>query len=153
MFEIGVKKALEINLVKQGDIVVITAGGPIGVTGTTNLLKVHTVGNILVKGTGIGKGKITGQLCVAKTIAEISENFKNGDILVIPSTNNDMIPFLKNASAIIVEEVGLDNHAVTLGLALDIPVIIGAENALSILKSGSVVTIDSNNGVVLNDYL
>jgi len=45
MFEIGVNKALEIKLVKQGDIVVITAGGPVGIAGTTNLLKVQTVIN------------------------------------------------------------------------------------------------------------
>ena len=153
MFETGVKKALELKLVKQGDIVVITAGGPAGIAGTTNLLKVQTVGNILVKGVGIGKGKVSGEICVAASIDQMSKNFKNGDILVLPYTNNDMIPFLKNASAIIVEEAGMDSHAVTLGLSLDIPVIVGAENAMNILKSGSFVTVDSNNGVVLNDNL
>ena len=153
MFDTGVKKALELKLVKQGDIIVITAGGPVGRAGTTNLLKVQTVGNILVKGVGIGKGKISGEVCIARSVDEISKTFKNGDILVLPYTNNDMIPFLKNASAIIVEEEGMDSHAVTLGLSLDIPVIVGAENAMSILKSGSVVTVDSNNGVVLNDNL
>lgn len=48
MFEIGVKKALELKLVKHGDIVVITAGGPVGITGTTNLLKVQTVDDAIV---------------------------------------------------------------------------------------------------------
>jgi len=153
MFETGVKKALELKLVKQGDIVVITAGGPVGRAGTTNLLKVQTVGNILVKGVGIGKGKVSGEICVAPSLAQMNENFKSGDILVVPYTNNDMIPFLKNASAIIVEEAGMDSHAVTLGLSLDIPVIVGAESAMSILKSGSYVTVDSNNGVVLNDNI
>jgi pyruvate kinase len=153
MFETGVKKALEIKLVKQGDIVVITAGGPAGVAGTTNLLKVQTVGNILVKGTGIGKGKVSGELCVANNLENVSKNFKNGDILVLPYTNNDMIPYLRNASAIVVEDEGMESHAITIGLSLDIPVIVSAENALTILKSGCVVTVDSNNGVVLNDNL
>ena len=148
MFDIGVKKAVEIGLAKEGDIVVITAGGPVGVSGTTNLLKVHTVGNILVKGTGINKGSVTREIYVARTIEDINKDFKNGDILVIPYTNNAMIPYLKNASAIVVEEPGLDNHAVTVGLALDIPVIVGAENALKILKSGSIVKVDSDTGVV-----
>lgn len=153
MFETGVEKALDMGLVKQGDIVVITAGGPAGVSGTTNLLKVQTVGNILVKGAGVGKGKVTGEMCVASTLEQLHKSFKSGDILVVPYTNNDMIPFLRNASAIIVEEAGMESHAVTVGLALNIPVIIGAENALNILKTGSVVTIDSVNGVVLNDNL
>ena len=47
MFEIGVEKALEIKLVKKGDTIVITAGGPVGIVGTTNLLKVQTVGDNL----------------------------------------------------------------------------------------------------------
>jgi pyruvate kinase len=153
IFETGVSKALEMNLVKNGDIVVITAGVPAGTSGTTNLLKVHTVGNILVKGTGVGKGKVTGQLCVARDIEYMDKNFRNGDILVAASTNNDMMPFLRNASALIVEDPELDNHAVTVGLALDIPIIVGAENALDILKTGSVVTIDSNNGIILGDSL
>lgn len=153
IFETGVGKALEMNLVKNGDIVVITAGVPAGTSGTTNLLKVHTVGNILVKGTGVGKGKVTGQLCVARDIEYMEKNFRNGDILVAASTNNDMMPFLRNASALVVEDPELDNHSVTVGLALDIPIIVGAENALDILKTGSVVTIDSNNGIILGDSL
>lgn len=151
MFEVGVNKALEMNLVKNGEIVVITAGVPGGVSGTTNLLKVHTVGNVLVKGTGIVKGKVTGQLCVAKTPEDMEKYFNNGDIVVVSSTNNDMMQYLRNASAIITEESALDSHAVTVALALDIPVLIGAENALRILKNGCVVTVDTNNGLVLSD--
>ena len=151
MFETGVKKAMELKVAKQGDIVVITAGGPVGVKGTTNLLKVQTVGNILVKGTGIGKGLGSGELCVAHNLEEVSKNFKNGNILVVPYTNNDMLQYLKNAAAIVVEEAGLNNHAATVGLSLDIPVIVGAENALNLLRSGCTATVDSNNGFVLND--
>ncbi|OPJ60485.1 pyruvate kinase [Clostridium oryzae] len=153
MFDIGVKKALEFGLVKNGDVVVITAGVPAGVSGTTNLLKVHTVGNILVKGSGIGKGKFTGKMCVCKTLDDVEKNFSDGDILVVENTNNAMIPYLKNAAAIIVEEPEMDGHAVTVGLTLDIPVIVGAHNALEILKSGRLVTVDSNNGLVLNDNI
>lgn len=153
MFDTGVKKALELNVVKLGDIVVITAGGPVGVSGTTSLLKVHTVGNVLIKGTGAVKGKASGELCVAKTLEEISANFRNGNILVVPTTNDDMVPYLRNASAIIVEETSMKGHAVTVGLSLDIPVLIGAEHAVAILKTGSVVTVDSYNGLVLNDVI
>ncbi|MDT8717589.1 pyruvate kinase [Clostridium sp. 19966] len=153
MFELGVEKALEMKLVKNGDVVVITAGVPAGMSGTTNLLKVHTVGNILVKGTGVVKGKVTGQMCVVKNMDDIEKNFKNGDILVIESTSNDIMPYLRNASAIIAEDPEIDSHAATVGLALDIPVIVGAYNALNILKSGTVVTVDSNNGIVLTDNI
>jgi pyruvate kinase len=148
MFDMGVEKALESGLVKNGDLVIITAGIPIGISGTTNILKVHIVGKVLVKGTGIGMGSITGELCVARTCEEAKNNFIEGNIIVAPYTNNDMLPILKRASGIIVEEGGLGSHAATIGLALEIPVIIGAENATQILRSGSVVTIDSDRGII-----
>lgn len=148
MFDNGVEKALASGFVSNGDLVVITAGVPVGVSGTTNILKVHIVGKVLVQGTGIGEGAVTGELCVARTVEEANQRFQDGNILVVPFTNNDMLPVIKRASALIVEQGGIGSHAATVGLALEIPVIVGAENATSILKCGSVVTIDPARGLV-----
>ena len=148
MFDMGVEKALQSGLVKNGELVVITAGVPIGISGTTNILKVHIVGKVLVQGTGIGTGSTTGEICVVRSTEEAKSNFVEGSIFVAPYTTNDMLPVLKRASAIIVEEGGTDTHAAIVGLALEIPVIVGAENATKILKSGSVVTIDAARGIV-----
>ncbi|NLZ49792.1 MAG: pyruvate kinase, partial [Clostridiales bacterium] len=150
MFEEGVKQAQKLGVVKDGDIVVITAGVPGGISGTTNLLKVHTVGNVLLKGEGVVKGKSTAQVCLIRKMDDFAKCYNNGDIVVVANTTNEMVPYLKTASGIIVEESDLDCHAVTVGLALDIPVIVGAHNALSLLKNGSVVTVDANNGQVLS---
>lgn len=148
MFDRGVEKALESQVVVNGDLVVITAGVPIGVSGTTNILKVHTVGKVLVRGTGIGEKAVTGEICVARTIEEAKESFIDGEILVLPYTNNDVIEVVKRASALVVEEGGLSSHAVTVGRALGIPVIIGTDNATKILKNGSVMTVDPLRGIV-----
>jgi len=149
MFDMGIEKALESGFVKNGDLAVITAGVPAGISGTTNTLKVHIVGKVLVQGTGIGDASATGELCVALTPKEALEKFNDGNILVAPYTNNDMLPIIKRAAAIVVEEGGQASHSATVGLALDIPVIVGAENATRILKSGSVVTVDAERGLVL----
>ena len=148
MFDMGVEKALESGHVKSGELVVITAGAPIGVSGTTNILKVHIVGKVLTQGTGIGSGSVTGELCVAWSAEEAMDKFTDRAILVVPFTNNEMLPVMKRASAIIVEEGGIGSHAAIVGLALEIPVILGATNASHILKSGSVVTIDADRGLV-----
>ena len=149
MFDSGIEKALESGLVKNGELAVITAGVPAGISGTTNTLKVHIVGKVLVQGTGIGETAFTGELTVAQTVKEALENFSDGNILVAPFTNNEMLPVIKRASAIVVEESGQTCHAATVGMALDIPVIVGADNATKILKTGSVVTIDTERGLVL----
>lgn len=148
MFDMGVEKALESGLAANGDIVVITAGVPIGISGTTNILKVHVVGKVLVRGSGTGTGSVTGELSVVRTAKEAEEVFQEGNILVAPYTTNDMLPILKRASAIVVEESGHNTHAAVVGLALEIPVVTGAENATLILKRGSVVTVDSDRGII-----
>jgi pyruvate kinase len=148
MFDMGVEMALESGYVKSGELVVITAGVPIGVSGTTNILKVHIVGKVLAQGAGIGTGSITGELCVARSVEEAKEKFTEGSILVVPFTNNELLPVMKMASALIVEEPGIGSHAAIVGLTLEIPVIVGAANATQLLKNGSVVTIDADRGLV-----
>jgi len=150
LFSHAVSKACELGLVSSGELVVITAGIPLGIAGTTNILKVHIAGDVLVTGTGIGKGSVTANLCVARTEEEALLRFKRGDILVVPSTSNNLMALLKNASGIITEEEGTDSHAAIAGLALDIPVLVGATKATSILKSGTIATLDAARGAVIN---
>jgi len=150
LFAHAVESAKNAGLVKNGDLVVITAGVPVGISGTTNLIKVHIVGDVLVSGYGINKLSTRGNLCVARNEAEALANFKQNDILVIPQTSNNLLSLLKKASAVITEQKGLNSHAAIVGLALDIPVIIGAERATEILKSGTNVLVDCERGIVCN---
>ena len=149
LFEQAVERALEFtDMIKMGDIVVITGGTPVGISGTTNVLRVQLVGDVLLTGTSVCPKSVCGNVCVAKNNAEALKNFKDGDILVIPETNNDIISILRKASAIITEKAGLSSHAVVVGMTLDIPVLCGAENATSILKNATTITIDGNRGQV-----
>lgn len=148
LFDVSIKTAEKAGVAKTGDLFVITGGSPIGVSGTTNLLKVHVVGNVLVRGTGVGNGYKTGEVFVAKATKDAFKSFEEGKILVVNSTSNDILPYIKLASALIVEEGGLSSHAATVGLALGIPVLVGAENATQLLKTGVVVTLDAERGIV-----
>ena len=148
LFQHAVDCATAAGLLETGDLVVITAGVPVGISGTTNLLKVHVVGDVLVRGKGLSDKNVTAPLCVAHDNDEALKNFVNGNILVIKETNNEILSLLKSASGIITEKGGTDSHAAIVGLALDIPVIIGAENATGILRSGTVVTMNSSKGLV-----
>lgn len=150
LFDHAVEVSRKARLVKDGDLVVITAGVPLGVSGTTNLLKVQLVGDILVSGQGITKGSACGNLCVCKNDKEAKEFFKNGDILVIPETSNEILSILKSAAAIITEKPGKNSHAAIVGLTLDKPVIVAAQNATQLLKSGTAVTVDASRGIVFS---
>lgn len=148
LFDHAVDMAMKNGIVRQGELTVITAGVPLGVSGTTNLIKVHVAGHILIKGKGISEKCANGNLCVCKDSKELSTYFKTGDIVVVKETDNTMLEQLKGASGIIVEASGMNSHAAIVGLSLDIPVILGAENATEILKSGTFVSIDGQKGIV-----
>ena len=151
LFDHAVDSAEKAGVVSQGELVVITAGVPLGISGTTNMMKVNVVGHILASGRGITAKSACASLCVCADAQEAARLFKDGDILVVPRSTNELLPFLKKASGIVTEEDGVNSHAAIVGLSLDIPVIVGAANATRILKSGAVVTIDAIRGVVCSN--
>lgn len=151
LFEHAVERAVELGLVKCGDLVVLTAGLPIGIPGMTNILKVHIVGNILTRGIGVTNKTAVGTLCVCKNEEEALKNFNGGEILVIPETTNKLMSLLRRAKGIITEKGGLTSHAAVVGLSLDIPVICGAEHATKLLRSGITVTMDATAGLVYSN--
>ncbi|MBZ5750174.1 pyruvate kinase [Metabacillus rhizolycopersici] len=148
MLENSIAAAINTGLVSHGDLVVITAGVPVGEAGTTNIMKVHVIGDVLAKGQGIGRKSAYGKVIVANTAAEAQDKMTKGAILVSQSTDRDMMGALEQASAIITEEGGLTCHAAVVGLSLGVPVIVGIENATTILKDGQDITVDSVSGVI-----
>ena len=148
LFERAVDAAEATGLVESGDLVVITAGVPLGISGTTNMMKVHVVGHVLLTGEGVTERSVSARLCVCKQLADIPKHFRDGDILVVPETDNTIVEYLRRCSGIITEEGGTNTHAAIVGLAMDKPVLTGAVHATDMLKSGAVVCLDAKTGRV-----
>ena len=148
LFEHAVERAEATGLVSQGEIVVITAGVPLGVSGTTNMIKVHVAGHILLTGRGLTSRSVSANLCVASSVEDLKKKFKDGDIIVMNDTSNEIMPQIRMSSGLILEVGGANSHGAIAGLSLDLPVITGAENATRILKTGAYVTLDASKGTV-----
>ncbi|MBC5582231.1 pyruvate kinase [Anaerofilum sp. BX8] len=148
LIDTSAELAQKAGYLKEGDMAVITAGVPVGVSGSTNMIKAHLVGASLLSGVGVGKLVGVGRICICKTEAEIRSKFHPGDVLVLPSTSNDILDQMKKASAIICEEPGLNSHAAIVGLTLEKPVIVGATGATHKLKDGVKVAVDAERGIV-----
>ncbi|MGN0298296.1 MAG: pyruvate kinase [Lachnospiraceae bacterium] len=148
LFDHAVERAIEAGLVSPGELVVITAGVPLGMSGTTNLIKVHVAGHILAKGHCISNRTVCGALCICHDETDVKRYFKRGDILVVPKTTNGMMDQLREAAGIITEEDGENSHAAIVGYSLNIPVLLGAKNATRILKAGALVEIKGEQGTV-----
>ena len=148
IFDHAVEVALSQRYVKNGDLVVVTGGMPSGISGTTNVLKAHIVGDVLLRGKSVNNLKATGSVYVVNDEDKAIQEFNQGNIIVLSKTTSKILPLLKNASAIVTEEIENDSKAVTVGLALEIPIIAEAESATDILKSGTIVTVKSGEGTV-----
>jgi pyruvate kinase len=148
LIEQSVNQAIANEYVNSGDLLVITAGVPAGVAGTTNLIKVHIVGNIAARGIGVGQQAVTGKVAVIRDLEKDSKKVEEGDILVVVSTDKDVVSLMKKASAFIVEEGGITSHAAIVGIALGKPVIVGVKGAMDLFKDGQTVTMDTVRGVI-----
>ena len=149
LISMSVKAAEDAGLIHSGDRVVVTAGVPVGVSGTTNMIKVHLVGDTLLTGIGINPGlNAKGEVCVCRNAEEAAKKFKAGQILVVPFTTNDTLPYMRQAAGIIAEEAGANSHSAIVGLTLGKPVIIGATHATRTLKDGMKISMDCARGVV-----
>jgi len=148
MVQSAVSTSLQAGVVKDGDLVVVTAGVPAGLSGTTNMIRVHIVGNILMRGTGIGQRAVTGQIVVVTSIKDITTKFKAGDILVVNSVDEEIAPYAAKAAAIIAEEGGLTSHAAIVGVSFGMPVLVGVDGATECLQDGAIVTVDASRGIV-----
>ncbi len=138
--------SLAAGLVKEGDVVVITAGIPVGISGTTNMMKVHTLGRVLASGMPIGKGTVYGRAVLADDISKLKNNFREGDILVVRGIESDLVPFVQKSSGIISEEAGITSSSAIIGLSLKIPTIVGVENAIGVIPDISNITMTMEGG-------
>ena len=150
LFDHAVELAEQKDLIARGELVVIAAGVPVGLSGTTNMMKVQIAGNALVTGKGANKLKASGNVCVCSNDEDLEKKFRAGDIVVVEQTTNEMVHKLKDAAGIITETGDRYSHAAVVGMTLEIPVITSARNATRILKSGTFVTMDAEQGIVYN---
>ena len=148
MFQIAIDRAIKAGLINFGDLVVITAGVPAGRSGTTNLIKIHHVGEMIAKGQGIGTQYAIGRVVTARTPEEANAKATEGCILVAPATDKDYMPALQKAAGVITQTGGITSHAAVVGLNLGIPVIVGVENALELLQDGTEIAIYAEIGII-----
>ncbi|MBU5363549.1 pyruvate kinase [Enterococcus raffinosus] len=148
MFDLAAQKAVDLGFAKEGDLILITAGVPVGERGTTNVMKVQMIGSKLLQAQGIGESTVVAHAVVAKNAEEAIKKAKDGMVLVVPTTDKDYMPAIEKASALIVEDGGLTSHAAVVGIAQDIPVVVGANGATSTVVDGELVTVDPRRGIV-----
>jgi len=146
-FTLAMGVARQKGLLREGDLVVETAGTLEGVSGSTDLVKVGIVSAVLGRGIGIGTGSVSGRVHLASSPEE-ADRLENGEILVVRETNAAYLDAIRKAKGVIVEAEGRQGHLASVAERLGVPVIVGVANATLDLRQGEIVTLELVQGVV-----
>lgn len=157
--ECGSEWLLEQGKAENGDLVIVTSGSPFGVGGTTNMIRINHIGQVIVRGkpaTGeeIPDKKVSAPVTLAAFKENILSSQVSGKIAVILFCDKHCEPLLKDAVGIILQNHPYDLHsekwAYQIAKKLDIPLLVQANAATHILKENQEVTIDPRKGVVFS---
>ncbi|MEP9852231.1 pyruvate kinase [Staphylococcus aureus] len=148
----AVATAVETEKVQNGDLIIITAGVPTGEKGTTNMMKLHLVGDELAKGQGIGRNSVVGHTLVVNDASELEGKDLSETIIVTSSIDETLVPYIENANGLITEENGITSPSAIIGLEKGLPTVVGVENATKEIQNDVLVTIDANQGKIFEGY-
>ncbi|MDA0717378.1 MAG: pyruvate kinase [Cyanobacteria bacterium] len=146
-FSLAMGMARELGFLRDGDLVVQTAGTLSGISGSTDFIKVGIVSAVLSKGTGVGTGSVSGRVRLVDS-PEAAAAIQSGEILVLHETSDEYVEALRKAKGLITEAGGLDSHAALIAERTGLPTIVGVSNAIASLRQGEIVTMDLQRGEV-----
>lgn len=144
--------ALDNQLVSYGDLVVVTAGSPFGIIGTTNTMIVESIGDVLIRGyMGYGT-RIHGNVLLALAPETMQPYIVKDQLLVLTKCNEQLLPLLRECAGIILQnhmdDLDSEKYVLYIAKALDKPAIVRANSATSVLKEGQLVTLDPDRALV-----
>lgn len=96
-------------------------------------------GTVAMQGNTFGKAKI---IKLRKDYSKI----KKGNIIILPMSTPDIIPFLKEVKGIITDEGGLTSHASIIAREMNIPCIVGTKTSTSIFKDNEMILLNATKG-------
>lgn len=148
----AVATAVETGRVSNGDLIIITAGVPTGEKGTTNMMKIHLVGDEIAKGQGVGRGSVVGHAIVADIASDLEGKDLSDKVIITNSVDETLVPYVEKAIGLITEENGITSPSAIIGLEKGIPTVVGVEQATKEIKNDMLVTLDASQGKVFEGY-
>ena len=151
MMQLAIDTAIKGNHLNDGDSVVGVLGN-MDIPNAYNSVKLITVGDIILKGQGIGNGIVSGRVAIVKSLFDINKRAKN-KIVTIAATDTEHLGLIEEAAGLIVEEGGLSSHAAIACMTLGKPIIVGATDATELLLEDEQITMDVMRGLVYRGWV
>ena len=146
-FSIAMQIAQELGILKQGDLVVQTAGTLTGISGSTDLIKVGLVRKVVTRGISIGELGVTGKARNIKTNLDLSL-ISPGEILFVPKNILMDLPYTKIISGIVTDENIDECYKIFKKNNIKISTICNLSAIDNLVSNGDLITLQLNEGVV-----
>ena len=146
-FSIAMQIAQEIGILKQGDLVVQTAGTLTGISGSTDLIKVGLVRKVITRGISIGEIGVTGKARNIKTNLDISL-ISPGEILFVPKDILMDLPYSKEITGIVTDENVDECYKIFKTNNIKVSTICNLPTIDNRVSNGDLITLQLNEGVV-----
>ncbi len=91
---------------------------------------------------GIGSRTVTGRAVVARSPSDAFDRLEPGDILITTATTPSYNAVLPIVAGLVVSEGGPSCHAAIMARELDLPAIVGMQDALRTIPDGATITLD-----------
>ena len=147
IFSIAMQIAQERNILKQGDLVVQTAGTLTGVSGSTDLIKVGLVREVIARGISIGETAVTGKARVINNEKDLSL-VSPGEIIIVEKSLLALLPFSKQITGIITDESFEKCLKVYKKIDSNISTICQLDSVINNIKDEDLITLQLNEGVI-----
>ena len=143
--------AKEQELVAFGDLVVVTAGIPFGKKGSTNLMRIESIGAILARGMFGNGSQVQGHVAILLSQPTDVKTCQ-GKILVIPRCDDSYAEVIKVAKGVVLQnniaDVSSENYAISLAQTFNVALIVRADNAMTLLEDDMLVEMDPEKGLI-----
>ena len=146
-FSIAMQIAQEIGILKQGDLVVQTAGTLTGISGSTDLIKVGIVRKVVTRGISIGEIGVTGKARNIKNNLDLSL-ISPGEILFVPKNMLKDLPYSKEITGIVSDENVDECYRIFKKNNIKVSTICNLASVDNHIKNGDLITLQLNEGVV-----
>lgn len=151
VMQLSVDTCLQAGYLHDGDSVVGVIGN-MDVQDSRHSIQLITVGDVILKGQGVGEGIVTGRVTLIRSTHDLTKKVKN-KILVVAATDVEHVPLIGEAAGLIVEEGGLSSHAAISSLTFGKPAIIGATEAMLLLLEDEQITMDIMRGLIFRGWV
>jgi phosphohistidine swiveling domain-containing protein len=102
---------------------------------------------VLIKGTIVCTGLVEGRACVVKDFSEVTQ-IQRGDILITYSTDICWSPYFPLLKGLCTELGGLISHSAVVSREYNLPCIVGAKGACSLVSNGQMVLLNADEGLI-----